>query len=217
MPNQSELLQLPFVDETTLKQFYIKKRKIESIESFLKLTKEEQQSILPSLSSDQVDLVRHVAGQYPRLEIAKAEYSVYGDPIISPSSLVTLSVKFRCLFDGKEPDPKSDNSIPDHEAEKANKKWWEKQSEDLRVSHAPYFPALKKPTFSVILANGQIGRLIGMVKVVGTGIDHVCRIQFQAPPNEGTWTFQVYIKSDTYYMTSDSQFDLKVFARYFTH
>ncbi|KAJ3345863.1 secretory subunit, partial [Kappamyces sp. JEL0680] len=210
LPHQSPLLQLPYIDSDTLKSFTSKKRKVEDIASFMALTTDQRREILASLSPHQFEVVESVAKQYPRIEVAKAEYRVYGDPVIVPSSLVTLSVKFRCLYGDEKPGASADNDIPDPEEEKAGKKWWVTAPNDSRAPHTPYFPSIRKPSFSVILANRSIGRLIGLSKVYGATQDHVARIQFQAPPEVGSWTFQVYIRSDSYYKCADVDLDLKL-------
>ena len=209
------MCQLPMIEMPMLKSFHVQKKKIDSIQAFTKLGTQDQADLLsPHLDANQIQLVQTVAAQLPRLEIAKAEYSVYGEPVIVPGSLVTMSVKFRCLYDNEGPNPESDNEIPDPEMEKEQKKWWDTVEADRRIAHSPFFPTLRKPSFSVILANGSIGRLIGLCKVFGTNRDHVCRIQFQAPPEVGSWTFQVYIKSDTFVGVADARFDLKVILFY---
>ena len=181
------------------------------MEMFLKLDIEKRLELLsPHFTNDQIKIIQDVAAQYPRLEIAKAEYSVYGEPVIVPGSLVTMSIKFRCIYGNQASTVEKNNEIPDPEVEKEQKKWWDPEKIETRVAHTPFFPVIKKPSFSVILANGSIGRLIGLTKVYGTNKDHVCRIQFQAPPDVGSWTFQVYVKSDTFIGVADARFDLKV-------
>lgn len=46
----------------------------------------------------------------------------------------------------------------------------------------------------------------------GTQQDHTVRLQFQSPPEPGQWTFQVYIKSDTFYGI-DHHFDLQLVVK----
>ncbi|KAJ3309051.1 secretory subunit [Boothiomyces sp. JEL0838] len=207
-PHQSQLLQLPLSQEH-IKLLASKKPKIETVADIRKTSANELKDIL-SLNDSKIQLIKSVADQYPRIHLVKAEYSVYGEPLIVPSSLVTLSVKFRCLF-GDET-YKGDDKILDPEEEKKQKQWWVSKSVDDSVAHAPYFPAIKKPSFYVILANYSIGRLICIAKVQGTQQDHTVRLQFQSPPEPGQWTFQVYIKSDTFYGI-DHHFDLQLVVK----
>jgi translocation protein SEC63 len=132
LPNQSPLLQLPYIDQNMLKHFSTKKRKIESIPDFLKLTVEERKDLLRDLDDKQLDTVVAVANQIPKIKIVKAEYSVYGETAIVPSSLVTLSVKFRCVFGNQDP-REEDDEIPDPDEEKKQKKWWMKNNVSGKV------------------------------------------------------------------------------------
>ena len=211
MPKQSEFYQLPFMTPEILKHFSTKNRNVETITQLIQMDPTARKELLGSLSESQVKTVESVCEQYPRIELAIAEYSVYGDPVVVPSSLVTLSIKFRCLYGSEEPNPDADNSLPDPEEEKQeNRKWWEKAAEDSISLHAPYFPSSKKPAFCVILANVSIGRLICMQKVYGAGKDHVVRLQFQSPPDVGTWDFQIFILSDSFVKCGDLKFERAV-------
>ncbi|KAJ3275055.1 secretory subunit [Terramyces sp. JEL0728] len=207
-PHQSQLLQLPLEPES-IKLLASKKPKIESLADIRKASNDDLKNIL-SLNDSKTQLIKSVADQYPRIHLVKAEYTVYGEPLIVPSSLVTFSVKFRCLF-GNET-YKGDDHILDPEEEKKQKQWWVSKPVDESVAHAPYYPAIKKPSFYVILANYSIGRLICISKVQGTQQDHTVRLQFQSPPEPGQWTFQVYIKSDTFYGI-DHHFDLQLVVK----
>jgi translocation protein SEC63 len=210
LPHQSPLFQLPYVDRTMLKHFSTKKRNIASISEFLKLTTEDQKDLLRQLDDRQFHAVVEVAKQIPQVKIVDAEYSVFGETAIVPSSLVTLSVKFRCVFDNHDP-KEDDNSIPDPEEEKKQKQWWLKKDVVEKQPYCPYFPGTNQPVFTVILANQNIGRLINSTRVAGLYQDHVVRLQFQSPPEPGSWTFQVYVKNDTFF-GSDAQINLKVFV-----
>jgi len=212
MPRQSEFHQLPFMSTDIVKG--LKAANVSSLQEFVFLDDSARKLLIRPLVGDfseKVEMMVNVAEQYPRIELVKAEYSVYGDPVIVPSSLVTLSVKFRCLHGTNDPDPKADNEIPDPEVEKQQaRKWWENAADETIDPHMPFFPVSKKPSFTVMLANVSIGRMICMQKVYGATRDHVVRLQFQSPPEVGSWTFQVYIKSDSFVGTADKQFDLTV-------
>jgi translocation protein SEC63 len=207
LPHQSALLQLPFIDNEILKHFNTKKRRIETIRDLLKVSPADRRDLLRSLDEQQISLIEKVAQRYPVVEVLKAEYSVIGEEAIVPSSLVTLSIKFKCVF-GLD-DKNTDESIPDPEEEKKQKQWWVIKPIDKHQPYCPYFPGVKQPIFSVMLANTNIGRLICMTKVVGVDQDHVVRLQFQAPPEPGAWVFQAFIKSDTY-VGADATVDCKV-------
>ncbi|OAJ38570.1 hypothetical protein BDEG_22478 [Batrachochytrium dendrobatidis JEL423] len=141
--------------------------------------------------------------------------TVLGEPAIIPGAIVTLSVKLRSVYGGVEAMVGSDGkprdsefTDPDVEAAKA-KKWWKESKEIVHEPHAPYFFAVKKPTWWVIHANSKDNRVICFGKVVGLDDDKTVRLQFQAPPQAGTWTFQVIVKSDTY-VGIDQKIDIKL-------
>lgn len=147
---QSPLYQLPFMDPTILKHFDTKKRKISTIKEYLSLPEAEQRyfillmfsSLLRSLSEDQFKVLNSVAKKYPLLKITKAKFSVIGEPVIIPSSLVTLVVELKLLSE-YEPETKLDTSDSDgtnEEDEPLNKEWWTSNSASSKREHTPYFP-----------------------------------------------------------------------------
>ncbi|KAI8894161.1 Sec63 Brl domain-containing protein [Globomyces pollinis-pini] len=209
LPGQSSLLQLPFVTAAMVKEWEVDGVSIDTLPKFIELGERERGVLLENLDKEKAKIVQTVADKYPLVKISKAEYSVYGEPAIVPSSLVTLSVKFRFQYGRANPKLVIDTSIMDPEEEKKTKQWWAEKQQDKFAPHCPFFAATKKPTYTVILANAKIGRLITYTKVVGATQDQTVRLQFQAPPEPGSWTFQIYIKSDTF-QSCDHQFDLKL-------
>lgn len=111
-----------------------------------------------------------------------------------PGAIVTLSVKL-ATYCGQEPPIESlDSSIvPDEE----NKSWW-KSADVGKAAYAPFYPARKLPAWWVGLANASMGRLITVGKLTALDESKTLRLQFQAPPNAGEWTFQLVIKSDSF-------------------
>lgn len=95
-----------------------------------------------SLSQDQFQLLNSVVKKYPLLKITKAKFAVIGEPLIIPSSLVTLIVELK-LLDEYEPDTILDTSDSDgtkEEDEPLNKEWWASNAASSKLAHAPYFP-----------------------------------------------------------------------------
>ncbi|KAK5669997.1 hypothetical protein BDV3_004096 [Batrachochytrium dendrobatidis] len=213
--HQSALMQIPYCDKNILKTFQTKNRNIDTVEKFVLLKKDEQRELLKDLSTTESNTFIAVADRIPAVKIVKANYSVLGEPAIIPGAIVTLSVKLRSVYGGVEAMVGSDGkprdsefTDPDVEAAKA-KKWWKESKEIVHEPHAPYFFAVKKPTWWVIHANSKDNRVICFGKVVGLDDDKTVRLQFQAPPQAGTWTFQVIVKSDTY-VGIDQKIDIKL-------
>lgn len=203
MPGDSNLKQLP-IDDAMLKHFTTGKKNVSTIAKFAELSSSDKRALLRDVDDAEFSAITKVAGMYPSIKIIKAEYSVYGEPMILPGSLVTLSVKFRMLYNNVVPENATDE-IMDPEEEKKLKAWY--NATDLPPAHAPYYPGEKVPVVYVMLANAGIGRLICLQKT--SGDECTARLQFQAPPQAGSWTFQVYVKSDTFFGI-DEHFDAQV-------
>jgi translocation protein SEC63 len=208
-PHQSELLQLPYMEQSFIKYFTTGKKKANTIIEFLKLEEDDRRSRLRDLEDDKYKKMLHASNSFPQVVVAKAEYAVAGEAAIVPSSLVTLSVKFQAHFGPTEP-PKLDDTLPplDRYQEKAKQQWWNDKVKDPTPARS-FLPVPKPAGWLVFLANKSIGRLICLTKTVGLKSEHVARLQFQSPPQPGRWTFQCYIKSDTF-VGADKEFDLEL-------
>ena len=136
---QSPLLQLPHISLDLLKHFNTKKRSVQDIDDFIKLTRLEQEALLKSLAPEQVNQVIQASLKYPQVTVVNWEYAVLGEPAIIPGAIVTLSVKLGSYYgDAKDFDPE----IPDSEEEKKDKKWWENDADKESDAFAPYYPSV---------------------------------------------------------------------------
>eukprot|EP00842_Homolaphlyctis_polyrhiza_P006541 jgi/Hompol1/6889/HPOL_002506-RA len=194
---QSPLFQLPFIDTNLLRNAPKIKKPAATVEQFLALEASEQKEMLSALDANKISIIREVAGCIPTIKIVKHEYSVLGEPAINPGSIITLSIKLRAIYNGKERTDGNDE-LDDPEEEAKTKQWWMDKTESIREPHAPHFFASKKPTWWVILGNVRDRRLICINKVSDLSEDKTVRMQFQAPPEPGSWTFQILIKSDSF-------------------
>ena len=76
------------------------------------------------------------------MKITKAKFAVIGEPLIIPSSLVTLIVDLK-LCKEYEPDTKLDTSDSDgtlEDDEQINREWWNTSAANSKLAHSPYFP-----------------------------------------------------------------------------
>lgn len=188
-----------------LKHLKTKKMAIEDIEDFISLPLSDRASMLKNLTSEQIDEVNSVSAKYPQPLIIRYEFAVLGEKAIIPGAIVTLFVKLGSYY-GEEPAPGSLDATISHEEVKPI--WWENESDREADAYAPHFPGTKKPVWWVGLANKEINRLIVVSKCVGLDTNKIVRLQFQAPPNPGKWTFQILLKSDSFlgvdqYMDAD--------------
>lgn len=79
-------------------------------------------------------------------------------------------------------------------------------------AHTPYYPANRKPTWYVFVGDHKLGRVfVQPVRFSSFGYNKIRTLQmtFQAPPGAGLYTFQTYVKSDSY-VGADAQKDMMV-------
>ncbi|KAF8122761.1 translocation protein sec63 [Boletus edulis] len=140
---------------------------------------------------------------------------VIGERVVTPSSIVYLLVKLRVKTPGTSSTP---SPVQDAKSVKRNDEIDEKflntrgDAEALEgndtgeYAHAPYWPGLRKPGWWLVLADDKSNRIV----VPPLKIHDVPRsdpskaqnyrrykLQFQAPPNVGLFTWKVYFVSDT--------------------
>jgi hypothetical protein len=122
------------------------------------------------------------------------EYAVLGESCVIPNALITLSIKLT-TFVGQEPSADSFDLTLEPAPEN---KFLPSAPPANRFAVSSY--VTKKPEYWWVgLANAQAGRLICLQKVkIEPGVPEMVRLQFQAPPNAGSWVFQILIKSDSY-------------------
>jgi translocation protein SEC63 len=74
-PGESPLLQLPYVNNALLRQYYrSKKRTFPSVQKFLDAPEDQRKSLLKSLSNDQYLDCMEVAKAIPQLHAVKADF-----------------------------------------------------------------------------------------------------------------------------------------------
>lgn len=152
---------------------------------------------MKTLPDDQFSDVITATKLFPHVVILNHKFEVLGEPAIIPHAIVTLSMKLVEIFGEDPPDGTHDTTIEPQEEGAGKKSWWEKNNKGA-PAYAPFYPAKRIPNWYVGLANGQINRLISMNKVNDLQTPKTVTLQFQAPPNPGSWTFQLIIKSDSY-------------------
>ncbi|OAX33624.1 hypothetical protein K503DRAFT_869439 [Rhizopogon vinicolor AM-OR11-026] len=153
---------------------------------------------------------------WSRLDVVDMSFKVIGERLVTPSSIVFLLVKLRlrqpfqaeaplsvseklpkAIREDKEKDEKFLNSRKDaEETDEVTPAW----------AHAPHWPGLRKPGWWLVLADDKSNRIVvPPLKISdvpasspGKERDYRCyKLQFQAPPNVGLFTWKVYLVSDT--------------------
>ena len=78
---------------------------------------------------------------------------------------------------------------------------------DLGFAHAPHWPANRKPSWWIVLADPKIGKVIvPPMKITDIPLANpssakdyrAYKLQFQAPPQVQTFSWKLYIISDTF-------------------
>jgi translocation protein SEC63 len=165
------------------------------------------------------DAKKRVMERWGRVEIVDAAFKVIGESFVTPSSIVYLLVKLRISPPGATVTKKELSVEETKRLAQATAKEDEEflssreDAEDLDTSsengfaHAPLWPATRKPSWWIALADDKANRLvvpplkISDIPYSRPNADRNYRafkIQFQCPPNTGLFTWKIYIVSDTF-------------------
>ena len=223
-PSLSPILQLPGI--TVDQSEELARAGVMDATAFFKRGEAEIRNILKDLPPKDCTRASKIAENLPMLEIIDAKFQVVGEKIITPGSFVQLIVKVRVT------PPSSSFSNPairvngETEHLTAVEEGEEKELDELIgrkkagsmgetpdcVVHAPYFPTNRMPAWYVFVGDHKLGRVfVPPVRFTQFGYlkTRTLQVTFQAPPNPGLYTFQTYIKSDSYVGT-DAQKDMMV-------
>ncbi|KAF8655190.1 hypothetical protein AX16_003222 [Volvariella volvacea WC 439] len=165
--------------------------------------------------------VKKAAQRWGRLELVEASFKVIGERIVVSSSIVYLLVKLRIAPPTGSQEEEKELSVED--AKKAAKLNEEKDQqfltsrkevEDLPehikpsgYAHAPLWPGNRKPSWWLVLADDKSNRIVvPPLKITDVPYSNPkedrnyrsYKLQFQAPPNVGLFTWKIYIVSDTF-------------------
>ncbi|WEW54831.1 secretory subunit [Emydomyces testavorans] len=179
------------------------------------------------LTEQQYQTAVFVAKQIPVLEVSQAFFKVIGEKVISPSSLVQLVVRGRFVPPGYMDVPKineadlndvdSDEDVGDATDRKGGKskgaKAEKKEDEEIQpfLAHAPYFARDHSPRWHIFLADLKADRM-AVPPFTFTTFDkpifdesgkptfnmQTLKMQFQAPPQTGSFPFTLYVVCDSY-------------------
>ena len=135
--------------------------------------------------------------------------AVVGERIVTPLSFINLIVKLRIPRDSTA---EEESPILPKDSEKREQEFLvgKKDAEDISLdntgrtfAHAPHWPQTKKPSWWVVLGDIKANRVVvppfKVSDVPYTDSDYrMYKMQFQAPPNVGSYTWRVFVVSDTY-------------------
>ncbi|KAI6122859.1 translocation protein sec63 [Pisolithus croceorrhizus] len=157
-------------------------------------------------------------GSLACLEVVDMRFKVIGERVVTPSSIVFLLVKLRLRDLSSSPVDTTKSEDVETEDSPVNNGIDEKflhsrrDAEEIEVgdtgfAHAPYWPGLRKPAWWLVLADDKSNRIVvPPLKITDVPRsdpskerNYRCyKLQFQAPPNVGLFTWKVYFISDTF-------------------
>lgn len=191
-----------------------------SIQDFMSIPSEQRRKLAKDagLSAKQYDSAISVASQLPLLKVEKALFKVVGERAITPSSLVQFIIKARIIPPGStNVPPPSEKDLEDVDPEEGDVKALpgrEKRDEKQiqpPLAHAPYFARDRSPRWHVFLADNKQGK-IAVPPFTFFAFDkplfdeqgkptynvQTLRMQFQAPPQVGSYNFMMHLICDSY-------------------
>ncbi|GBE78987.1 Translocation protein [Sparassis crispa] len=172
-------------------------------------------STLEAKGDERVENVKKAVERWGSVEVVGASFRVIGERFVTPSSIVYLVAKLRLSPPSAEMpvyEPVQETRTPDAKEEEflAGKK----DAEDLPQgdlgngwAHAPYWPANRKPAWWIVLADVKLGKVVvpplRVTDIPVADPEHgqyyrSFKIQFQAPPAVGMFTWRLYVVSDTF-------------------
>ncbi|KAN0062721.1 secretory subunit [Thecaphora frezii] len=222
-----ELAQLPGVSVETAQQL-IKANPLASlgIQGLWKMAEGERKRIITAggASPQEYDEAVKVMREWPRLEFVDAYFQVTGEKLATPGSIVQFVVEVRTLPLGKDGSLLRDGVRMDAKRtdEETSVRPGSEDDDDTQLDaligrkddksnkegktpagfvRAPFFLEERKPSWWVLLGDHKLDRVIVQpTKVSDVGSERVrtYKVQFQAPPQAGLYTFQAVLRSDSY-------------------
>lgn len=225
----AELLQLPHMSVAAAKRFIAEyPQTLRGIQGLWKVPDAARRKILIDeghMDVAQYDEAIRVLGEWPRLELVDAYFTVMGEPVVTTGAIVQLIVKLRLLplkrdgsllQDGRRLDAKrvtGDSHVrPSSEEELAAENDENTGRVTNGVVYAPFFAEEVKPFWNVQMGDDKTGRIIiSSTKFtdIGSTATRELRIGLQAPPESGLYTFVLRVQSDSY-LGSSASFPMKL-------
>ncbi|CAH7684565.1 Sec63 Brl domain-domain-containing protein [Phakopsora pachyrhizi] len=218
-PSLSPLLQLPHIPLKVADRL-AKEHQIVSPEQFAALTEKEQENLVPDLKGND-QLKKHVlavAKHWPKLEIVSSEFKVVGEKYVTPGCVIQFTMKVK-IAKPKTPDEKrSEEEKEDKDLVEQDltgeelgidellgrKKAGSDGEENSPLVHAPHTAKDIKPSYYLFVGDHKLNRIfVQPIKFTDVGYTktRVIRTSFQAPQGPGLYTFQAYVRSDSYLST----------------
>ncbi|KAJ1308318.1 hypothetical protein OPQ81_004029 [Rhizoctonia solani] len=182
--------------------------------------------------------IRAAAASSGKLDIIDAKFKVIGERIVTPNAIVNLLFRAQIVPRVKSEDKDKEAELSVEEAKTAAKSLEERENTFLatrheaepldeeateltRFAHAPHWPENRKPSWWVMICNQAGDKVIfgpqkfsdvpeasGPTSGVGAK-GRLYKLQFQSPPQVGTYAFRAVFVSDTF-VGDDLSMDLSL-------
>lgn len=205
----SPLLQLPNLTSEIIRRIRGQKSGLKNVLELMKLEDKERRALLTQLSDSEYKETIQVGLQFPVLRLIKCSLKVIDDAIITPNAIITCIIKLKLVtveqFLSNTTETctdvvETDASLVDDEDAHV-KSFLSKASQSHLVPpvYAPYFPDDKRVNWWVIIGDLRNGRMLVNPSKVSDLVDETTlKFQFQGPPEAGSFSFNLFIKSDSY-------------------
>lgn len=159
------------------------------------------------------------AKKLPALKVEAAFFKVAGEKHVTVSSLVHFVVKARIAPPGVDLQPVDEKDLLDEDPDESDvdaligrksSRWSQASTQKPAkaqpnpLAHAPYYPRDYSPRWHLFLADAKQGKMIippttfTQLERTDEGGVETLKLQFQAPPQKGEYTFVVHLVNDAY-------------------
>ncbi|KAG0126914.1 Translocation protein sec63 [Tuber indicum] len=218
-PHASPLLQLPhFTNKTVAAVEQDGGKNHWTVQRFIACPPEKRKKLCVGkglLNDEQYEQAINFAKALPALSIESAFFKVMGEKYITPASLVNFVVKMRVVPPGSTPPAVDAKDLLDEDPDETDveallgrdgKSQGKAGDQSMTpLAHAPYFPRDYSPTWHIFLADEKQGKMIvppqpitRWEKSTDNFAVQTFKLQFQAPPQPGEYTFVMHCVSDSY-------------------
>lgn len=221
-PDYSPLLQLPnFTNEIVAAVEQDGGKNHWTVQRFMACPDDKRRKLCVGqklLSEKEYEQAIYFAKNLPALSIEDAFFKVMGEKYITPSSLVQFVVKCRIIPPGSKAPAVDPKDLLDEDPEetdvdallgrKSSRPSQSKTGEEVPttpLAHAPFYPRAYAPSWQILLADAKQAKMIvppqaitSFEKSTDNFAVQTFKMQFQAPPQPGEYTFVMHCISDSY-------------------
>lgn len=218
-PALSPLVQLPHISVKTAEKL-AKNGDIKAPEQYASISEQQKDSMFPELKGQDYikKHIQAISEHWPKLELVSSEFKVVGEKTVTPGCVIHFTMKIKIkspksptMVNGnekslaQESEQAAEQDLKGEELEidelLGRKKAGADGEEKCPVVHAPHVTKDTKPCYYWLVGDHKLNRIfVQPVKFTDVGYTktRVLKASFQAPHSPGLYTFQAYVKSDSY-------------------